>query len=105
MTLKHAFSGRREAAFSAGGPLSTKLTQYATLLASQGALSAALCYLGASEEPSISELRDRLNGALGRKGRQQAGQHQHQQQASLQHGRLSGEHSRKSRRKSLTFNK
>ena len=47
------------------GPLSSQLTKYASILAAQGALSAALNYLGQSNEDSIKELRDRLNGALG----------------------------------------
>ena len=36
----------------------------------QGALSAALSYLGQSNEDSIKELRDRLNGALGSQAQQ-----------------------------------
>ena len=50
------------------GPLSTKLTQYASLLAAQGALSAAATYLGGggqATDESISTLKERLNGALG----------------------------------------
>jgi hypothetical protein len=39
--------------------------RYASILAAQGALAAALSYLGQSNEDSISQLRDRLHGALG----------------------------------------
>ena len=48
------------------GPLSAQLTKYANILAAQGALSAALNYLGQSNEESIAALRERLTGALGR---------------------------------------
>ena len=48
------------------GPLSAQLTKYAGILASQGALSAALTYLGQSNEESINLLRERLTGALGK---------------------------------------
>ena len=47
------------------GPLAVQLTNYANILASQGALSAALTYLGQSNEESINLLRERLTGALG----------------------------------------
>ena len=47
------------------GPLAVQLANYANILASQGALSAALTYLGQSNEESINLLRERLTGALG----------------------------------------
>ena len=47
------------------GPLADQLTKYANILASQGALSAALTYLGQSNEEAINALRQRLTGALG----------------------------------------
>jgi len=47
-----------------GDLLSQKLAQYASLLAAQGALSAALTYLGPSGGDQA--LRERLTGALGR---------------------------------------
>ena len=51
------------------GQLSKKLTDYASQLASQGALEAAMTYLGDSKEENesslVTELRDRVKGALG----------------------------------------
>ena len=51
--------------------LSKKLTEYASHLASQGALEAAVSYLGDTKEEQesilVSELRERLQGALGAK--------------------------------------
>jgi hypothetical protein len=72
----------------ASGQLSAKLSQYANLLASQGALSAALSYLGNSEEESIARLRERLNGAIGR--RSAAAQHQ-AVSAQISSSRVTGE--------------
>lgn len=66
MTLKNAIEQIYGQVNISSGPLSAKLIQYANLLAAQGALSAALGYLGDSEEDSIRTLRDRLSGALGR---------------------------------------
>lgn len=66
MTLKSAAETMSGQAIEINsGPLSSQLTKYASILAAQGALSAALNYLGQSNEDSIKELRDRLNGALG----------------------------------------
>ena len=66
MTLKSAAERLTGQAIEINtGPLSSQLTKYASILAAQGALSAALSYLGQSNEDSIKELRDRLNGALG----------------------------------------
>lgn len=52
---------------SATGKLAELLSQYAGLLASQGALSSALTYLGPSEAVDIVELRERLYYTLGHK--------------------------------------
>ena len=53
----------------ADGALSKNLTEYASYLASQGALEAAITYLGDTKDENesvlISELRDRVQGALG----------------------------------------
>lgn len=49
------------------GKLADLLSQYAGLLAAQGALSSALTYLGPSDDPDIVELRERLYYALGHK--------------------------------------
>lgn len=49
------------------GKLAELLTQYAGLLASQGALNSALTYLGPSEAANIVELRERLYHTLGHK--------------------------------------
>ncbi|XP_037918625.1 protein transport protein Sec31A isoform X1 [Hermetia illucens] len=49
------------------GKLVDFLSQYAGLLASQGALDSALTYLGPSDNPELAELRDRLYYALGYK--------------------------------------
>uniref|UniRef100_U5EYS2 Protein transport protein Sec31A n=1 Tax=Corethrella appendiculata TaxID=1370023 RepID=U5EYS2_9DIPT len=49
------------------GKLADLLSQYAGLLAAQGSLSSALTYLGASLDPEMIELRDRLYYALGHK--------------------------------------
>lgn len=49
------------------GKLAEILTQYAGLLAAQGALNSALTYLGPSENADIVELRERLYYALGHK--------------------------------------
>ena len=48
------------------GRLANLLTNYAGILISQGNIEAALSYLQDSNEESIVELRDRLNGSLGR---------------------------------------
>lgn len=52
---------------SATGKLAELLSQYAGLLASQGALNSALTYLGPSDAPDIVELRERLYYTLGHK--------------------------------------
>lgn len=52
---------------SATGKLAELLSQYAGLLASQGALNSALTYLGPSEATNIVELRERLYYTLGHK--------------------------------------
>lgn len=52
---------------SASGKLAELLSQYAGLLASQGALNSALTYLGPSEAADIVELRERLYHTLGHK--------------------------------------
>lgn len=52
---------------SATGKLAELLSQYAGLLASQGALNSALTYLGPSEAANIVELRERLYHTLGHK--------------------------------------
>lgn len=52
---------------NASGKLANLLTQYATLLVTQGALSSALTYLGPSDDPNIADLRERLYYALGHK--------------------------------------
>lgn len=49
------------------GKLADLLSQYAGLLAAQGALSSALTYLGPSDDPDIVDLRERLYYALGHK--------------------------------------
>ena len=46
MSLKHAVEYSYGEVNINSGPLSTKLTAYADMLAAQGALSAALTYLG-----------------------------------------------------------
>lgn len=73
MTLKSAaerLSGGQSFEISTGS-LSLQLTKYANILAAQGALSAALTYLGQSNEESINLLRERLQGALGHQACQQ----------------------------------
>ena len=67
MSLKSALERLYGSVNINSGPLSEKLTQYASLLAAQGALSAALGYLGDSDEESIKTLRERLSGALGQR--------------------------------------
>lgn len=52
---------------SAQGRLAEVLSQYAGLLASQGALNSALTYLGPSDAEDIVELRERLYYTLGHK--------------------------------------
>lgn len=47
------------------GQIATILSQYAEMLASEGNFESALNYLGNSQEPRISMLRDRLHRALG----------------------------------------
>lgn len=49
------------------GKLADLLSQYAGLLAAQGALSSALTYLGPSDDPDIVDLRERLYYSLGHK--------------------------------------
>lgn len=57
---------------SVKGKLADILSQYAGLLASQGALNSALTYLGPSDDPDIVDLRERLYYALGHKQAYQA---------------------------------
>jgi|LakMenEpi03Aug12_release.lakeMendotaPanAssembly.Ray.scaffolds.fasta_scaffold3139143_1 hypothetical protein len=66
MSLKFAIEQNRGFSVEMGtGPLTDKLSQYASLLASQGALNAASTYLvGQSTDESIVALRERLEGAL-----------------------------------------
>lgn len=52
---------------NATGKLAELLSQYAGLLASQGALNSALTYLGPSDATDIVELRERLYFSLGHK--------------------------------------
>lgn len=52
---------------NATGKLAELLSQYAGLLASQGALNSALTYLGPSDAADIVELRERLYYTLGHK--------------------------------------
>lgn len=52
---------------NATGKLAELLSQYAGLLASQGALNSALTYLGPSDAADIVELRERLYFSLGHK--------------------------------------
>lgn len=52
---------------NATGKLAELLSQYAGLLASQGALNSALTYLGPSDAADIVELRERLYHTLGHK--------------------------------------
>lgn len=52
---------------NATGKLAELLSQYAGLLASQGALNSALTYLGPSDAANIVELRERLYYTLGHK--------------------------------------
>lgn len=52
---------------NATGKLAELLSQYAGLLASQGALNSALTYLGPSDAADIVELRERLYYSLGHK--------------------------------------
>ena len=51
----------------ATGKLADLLSRYAGLLAAQGALSSALTYLLPSEDPQLTDLRDRLAYTLGHK--------------------------------------
>lgn len=51
----------------ATGKVAEILSNYATLLATQGSLSSALTYLGPSLDPDLVELKDRLYHALGHK--------------------------------------
>ena len=66
MSLKFAVEQNQGFPVEMGtGPLTDRLSQYASLLASQGALRAALTYLiGQSSDESIVALRERLEGAL-----------------------------------------
>ena len=60
---------RGNAADNIGDELSQKMTEYASNLAAQGALQAAITYLGETkdenESPAVTELRERVQGALG----------------------------------------
>lgn len=49
------------------GSLADLLSQYASLLASQGNLQTALTYLGSSQNEKVAALRDRLVTSLGQK--------------------------------------
>ena len=55
--------------------LASKLSEYANLLAAQGALDAAMTYLGGggSGDEEMEALRNRLNGAVGSRYQQQRG--------------------------------
>ena len=68
---------------AAGGQnrLASKLSEYANLLAAQGALDAAMTYLGGggSGDEEMEALRNRLNGAVGSRYQQQ----QQQQRGSI----------------------
>lgn len=59
-----------------GGPLSESLASYASVLAAQGALDAALGYLGDGNDEPTAALRDRLQGALGLKSAARSMHHQ-----------------------------
>ncbi len=69
MSLRSASAGSSKVLDDDGGPLAQKLAQYAGLLASQGALDAALTYLQGDSAGvgELAELRERLSGAIGRK--------------------------------------
>ena len=84
MTLKYAAERMTGQALEIhSGALSTQLTKYANILAAQGALSAALTYLGQSNEESINMLRERLQGALGAQHVQESRKISNQSNASL----------------------
>lgn len=49
------------------GSLADLLTYYSSLLASQGNLTAALNYLGTSQDPKVASLKERLSISIGQK--------------------------------------
>ena len=78
MSVKSAVERQFGQEISIGGGqnrLASKLSEYANLLASQGALDAAMTYLGGggSGDEEMEALRSRLNGAVGSRYQQQRG--------------------------------
>ena len=90
-----AAQGGVEVPVPSGGALSRRLAEYATLLASEGALAPALAYLGSADEAEINALRERLSGALKyNQQQQQQGRAAAARQAATRQasgGRLAGE--------------
>ena len=74
---------------AAGGQnrLGSKLSEYANLLAAQGALDAAMTYLGGggSGDEEMEALRNRLNGAVGSRYQQQQQQQQRGSISAVNH--------------------
>ena len=58
--MQHGVGGGGGLNIQPGGPLSTQLTTYASMLAAQGALEAALTYLSDTNDESIQALKERL---------------------------------------------
>ena len=78
MSVKSAIERQFGQEVSIGGGqnrLAAKLSEYANLLAAQGALDAAMTYLGGggSGDEEMEALRNRLNGAVGSRYQQQRG--------------------------------
>ena len=76
MSVKSAVERQFGQEISIGGGqnrLASKLSEYANLLAAQGALDAAMTYLGGggSGDEEMEALRNRLNGAVGSRYQQQ----------------------------------
>ena len=78
MSVKSAVERQygQEVSIGGGGGLNrlgSKLSEYASLLAAQGALNAAMTYLGGGDsgDGQIEALRNRLNGAVGSRYQQQ----------------------------------
>lgn len=67
---------------SPSGRLAEFLSEYAGLLAAQGALDTALEYIGPTDDSQLEDLRERLYYALGHKTQQSAPAYQQQQQQS-----------------------
>uniref|UniRef100_A0AAY4AWE3 Protein transport protein Sec31A n=1 Tax=Denticeps clupeoides TaxID=299321 RepID=A0AAY4AWE3_9TELE len=64
--LQQAVEKSKGSAASIVGPLlAQKMSQYASLLASQGSLDTALSYLPNTDQLTVQQLRDRLSKALG----------------------------------------